>query len=307
MVIVMDARGIHERVREEVRREVKLLEEEGITPGLAVILLNDDPVELETQLRFVKLKEADARYCGIYFRRYDLYEIPMERRFKVAIELIRKLNTADEISGIIIQKPIPRFINEELLYNELDPRKDVDGLTPDNKKNLLTNSDPTRALLPCTAAGIVELLDHYRVDVSGMDVVIVGRSDLVGKPLSLMLQRRDATVTLLHSKSKGKEEKVSRADLVVSAVGRPPELYRDNAWRITGDMIKEGAVVIGVGGKLDPISRKWYFDVDEASVSRKASYITPNLNGVGLMTRARLLRNIIIASRNLARRVKAYG
>lgn len=305
MVILMDARSLHQKIREEVKMSVRKLEEEGVTAGFATIILNDDPIEHETQKKFVNFKGSDCRYCDIYFKCYDLSDIPMNNREEKAIELIKKLNVADEISGMIVQKPIPGLINESRVINCIDPSKDVDGLTSDNKKLLLSDYDFSKDLLPCTAVGIIELLDYYGVNAKGMDAVVVGRSELVGRPISIMLQDRDATVTCLHSKSKNKLKKIFTADLIVSAVGRPPELYEENNWRITGDMVKDGCVVIGVGGKFDQKTKKWYFDIDFDSVAEKASYITPNFNGIGLMTRARLLKNIVIATRMLVKKVKA--
>jgi len=174
--------------------------------------------------------------------------------------------------------------------------KDVDGLTPENKKRLVAGFDLDRDVLPCTPAGILELFRQYGVEVRGADVTVVGKGTLVGFPLAVMLMQMDATVTVLHALSKDRLYYVRNADVVISAVGRPPELYSDNPWRLTGDMVKEGAVVVGVGGKVDPATKKWYFDVDENSVAQRASYLTPNIGGVGLATRARVLKNLILTT-----------
>ena len=306
MVVWLRGTPIYERVREEVRARVRELEEEiGLTPGLAILLLNDDPVERETQLRYVQRKERDVRYVGGVVYRFELWDVPVERRTKEAIRLIQRLNAADDVTGILVQKPLPPGVDEKAILAAIDPRKDVDALTPDNRRLLLWGYDLERDLLPATAAGIVELLAAYGIDVAGMDAVVVGRSDLVGRPLSLMLLNMDATVTIVHSRSRNAKRFVAEADLVVSAVGRPPELYGSSGWRITGSDVKEGAVVIGVGGKYDPASGRWFFDVDEASVAEKAKALTPNLGGVGPMTRARLLKNLVIAARRVAASVKA--
>jgi len=301
----MSGKPLHERTKEWARRHVRLLEEVGVTPKLAVLILNDDPVELETQRRYVSLKARDVKEVGGEVEIYELVDVPPERRTKEALYLIEKLNRRDDVTGILIQKPVPSFVDEDLLFQRLSPEKDVDALTPENKKRLLAPFDLDRDLLPCTPAGILELLQMYGVEVRGRDVAVVGKGELVGKPLAVMLMQLDATVSVLHALTRDKLRYVKEADIVISAVGRPPELYRDNPWRLTGDMIKEGAVVVGVGGKVDPATGKWYFDVDEKSVAEKASYLTPNMGGVGLATRARLLKNLIRASYNVARATAA--
>jgi len=305
MVTWMSGKPLHEKTKEWARRHVRLLEELGITPKLAVLLLNDDPVELETQRRYVSLKARDVKEVGGEVEIYELVDVPPERRTKEALYLIERLNRRDDVTGILIQKPVPPFVDEDLLFQRLSPEKDVDALTPENKKRLLTPFDLDRDLLPCTPAGILELLQMYGVEVKGRDVVVVGKGELVGKPLAVMLMQLDATVSVLHALTRDKLRYVKEADIVISAVGKPPELYRDNPWRLTGDMVKEGAVVVGVGGKVDPATGKWYFDVDEKSVAEKASYLTPNLGGVGLATRARLLKNLIRASYNVAKSTAA--
>ncbi|MEM0370646.1 MAG: bifunctional 5,10-methylenetetrahydrofolate dehydrogenase/5,10-methenyltetrahydrofolate cyclohydrolase [Pyrobaculum sp.] len=296
MVVWLRGEPLHREAKEWARRHVKLLEEVGITPKLAVLLLHDDSVELETQRRYVWLKARDVREVGGEVEIFELFHTPPERRTAEALKLIDSLNKRDDVTGILIQKPLPPYVDERALFNALAPEKDVDGLTPENKKKLVAGFDLDRDVLPCTPAGILELFRLYGIEVRGLDVVVVGKGELVGKPLSIMLMELDATVTVLHALSKDRLKYVKDADVVISAVGRPPELYKDNPWRLTGDMVKEGAVVVGVGGKVDPTTGKWHFDVDEKSVAEKASYLTPNLGGVGLATRARLLRNLIRTS-----------
>jgi methylenetetrahydrofolate dehydrogenase (NADP+)/methenyltetrahydrofolate cyclohydrolase len=289
----MSGRPIHEKALERARGEVKLLEEYGVTPSLAIILLNDDPIELETQRRYAELKARDVKRIGGEAHIFELHDVPPERRAKEALKLIRELNSRDDVTGVIVQKPVPPWLDDSALLAALDPAKDVDGLTPERKKALV--SGPLdKAVLPCTPAGIIELLAHYGVDVRGRDVVVVGKGELVGFPLSVLLMRLDATVTVLHALTPEelKLRRVREADIVISAVGRPPELYRENPWRLTGDMIKEGAVVVGVGGKMGP-DKRWYFDVDEESVAERASAYTPNVGGVGLVTRAKIIENLI--------------
>jgi len=297
MVVWIRGDDLHKEARRWATEHVRRLEERyGITPKLAVLLLNDDPVELETQKRYVSLKAKDVREVGGEVEVYELYKEPPEIREAAALRLIERLNNADDVTGIIIQKPLPPYINETKLFERLSPMKDVDGLTPESKKRLVAGFDLDRDVLPCTPAGILELFRQYGVEVRGADVTVVGKGTLVGFPLAVMLMQMDATVTALHALSKDRLYYVRNADVVISAVGRPPELYRDNPWRLTGDMVKEGAVVVGVGGKVDPATKKWYFDVDESSVAQKVSYLTPNIGGVGLATRARILKNLILTT-----------
>ncbi|MFN3804165.1 MAG: bifunctional 5,10-methylenetetrahydrofolate dehydrogenase/5,10-methenyltetrahydrofolate cyclohydrolase [Pyrobaculum sp.] len=301
MVTWIKGASLHEEAKEWARAHVRRLEELGITPKLAVLLLNDDPVELETQRKYVSLKARDVREIGGEVEIHELYQVPPAQRTREALRLIESLNKRDDVTGVLIQKPVPPFVDERLLFDTLAPEKDVDGLTPENKKRLVTSFDLQNDILPCTPAGILELMYKYGIEVGGQDVVVVGKGELVGKPLAIMLIQLDATVTVLHALSKDRLRYVRHADIVISAVGRPPELYRDNPWRLTGDMIKEGAVVIAVGGKVDPATGKWHFDVDERSVAERASFLTPNIGGVGLATRSRLLKNLIRATYQVAR------
>lgn len=303
MVVWIKGDRLHTETLEWARHHVKELERYGVTPKLAVLLLNDDPIELETQHRYVSLKARDIKSIGGEVELFELYKEPPEKREVAALKLIERLNNADDVTGILVQKPLPPYVDETKIFERLSPLKDVDGLTPENKKRLVTGFDLDRDILPCTPAGILELFRQYKIDVRGKDVVVVGKGTLVGFPLSIMLMQLDATVTVLHALSKDRKYYVRNADIVISAVGRPPELYSDNPWKLTGDFIKEGAVVVGVGGKVDPVTKKWYFDVDEKSVAEKASYLTPNIGGVGLATRARLVKNLIITSYMVATRV----
>ncbi|ABL87287.1 methenyltetrahydrofolate cyclohydrolase / 5,10-methylenetetrahydrofolate dehydrogenase (NADP+) [Pyrobaculum islandicum DSM 4184] len=303
MVVWIKGDRLHTETLEWARRHVKELERYGVTPKLAVLLLNDDPIELETQHKYVSLKARDIKSIGGEVELFELYKEPPEKREVAALKLIERLNNADDVTGILVQKPLPPYVDETKIFERLSPLKDVDGLTPENKKRLVTGFDLDRDILPCTPAGILELFRQYKIDVRGKDVVVVGKGTLVGFPLSIMLMQLDATVTVLHALSKDRKYYVRNADIIISAVGRPPELYSDNPWKLTGDFIKEGAVVVGVGGKVDPVTKKWYFDVDEKSVAEKASYLTPNIGGVGLATRARLVKNLIITSYMVATRV----
>ncbi|GBC74904.1 Bifunctional protein FolD protein [archaeon HR06] len=300
MVKLMSAKEIFQREKEVIKREVEKIKKEGYTPGLAAVITSDDPLDLETARFFVSKKREDCREVGIYFEVHEMLNKPQGE----VLNLMEKLNKRDDISGIIFQKPLAKFLDEDKIFSSLDPTKDVDGLTPYNKGKLSTHYDFSKDLLPCTAAGIVELLSYYDVKLEGLDVVIVGRSDLVGRPLRIMLEDLDATVTCLHRKSKNILDKISRADMIVCAAGRPPELYSQDSFKLYGDMVKEGCIVINVGIRIHPESKKMYFDVDFDSVAKKAKYITPNLGGVGLMTRLRLLKNIVISSKLQLEKVK---
>src|SRR5581483_6526880 len=201
------------------------------------------------------------------------------------VELVQLLNNDPEVHGILVQLPLPKHINEFAVINTLSPLKDVDGLTPYNA-GMLQNG--MALLKPCTPSGVIELLDYYKIDVSGMDAVIVNRSNLVGKPLAFLLLEQNATVTVCHSKTKDLNEKLRNADLVVTAVGNRER------FTLTADMVKEGAVVIDVG--TAKLNGKLVGDADFDSVRQKASWITPVPGGVGLMTRAMLLKNTVAAA-----------
>lgn len=302
--VIMSAKELFKIEKEKIKREVERIKEQGYTPGLAAIIACEEPRELETAKLFVSKKNEDCNEIGVYFEAHHTYRWSKDGREEKIAELIEKLNNRDDISGIIIQKPLPSFINEYRLIEMIDPSKDVDGLTPKNKGILVSKYDFENDLLPCTAAGIIELLRYYKVDVEGKFAVIVGRSDLVGRPLRILLEDKNATVVCLHRKSPNTEELIRQADIVVCAAGRPPELYKEKSFRLKGDMVKEGVIAINVGMKMDPKIKKLYFDIDFKSVAEKASYITPNLGSTGLMTRLRLLKNLIIASRLQVEKVK---
>ncbi len=205
------------------------------------------------------------------------------------INYIKELNNDDSIDGIIVQLPIPDRLDKELIINSIDPLKDVDGLTNINAGKLFNNSP---ALIPCTPKGIMELLDEYNIDVNGMNAVVIGRSNLVGKPVEQLLTNRNATVTVCHSKTKDIGFYTRNADLIVVAAGKPSLL--------TGDMIKEGSIIIDVG--ISRIDGVLHGDVDYDSCKEKASYITPVPGGVGPMTVYELMNNVFLAH-NLRKKV----
>jgi len=261
-----------------VKRAASQLRSEGINPCLATVLVGDDP----SSALYVRNKHKAAAAAGILTRDHKLPSSCTQREL---LELIGTLNRDTEVHGILIQLPLPTQINEFLVLSILNPVKDVDGLTPYNAGMLVCGK---AILKPCTPAGIVELLDFNKVDISGMDSVIVNRSTLVGKPLAFLLLERDATVTLCHSKTKMLVDKLKTADVLITAVGNREHFV------LTADMIKPHAVVIDVG--ISRYDGKLAGDVDFENVKEKASWITPVPGGVGPMTISILLKNTITAA-----------
>jgi len=295
LTVVMRAEQIFAHTKEKVAKEVQELRKIGITPGLAAIL----PTDEATAKMYVSMKQQDCKEVGIYSEVSEVYECPPERREKELCRIIEEMNIRDDITGVLIQMPLPDSIDKHRPFEILAPEKDVDGLTPRNKGKLMSRYNFEKDVLPCTAAGVIELLDKYEVEMKGKDAVIIGRSDLVGRPLRKLFEDRDATPVCCHRATKSTLERIKRADIVVCAAGRPPELHKEDSFRLTSDMVNQGVIVVGVGARKDPVTGKLYFDVDFKDVKTKASYITPNLNGVGLMTRGRLLWNTILTTRGL--------
>lgn len=253
------------------------LKEKNINPGLAVIIVGDDPASRV----YVNNKKKACDEIGIYSEEYALPEETSEEELLV---LIRKLNGKKEINGILVQLPVPKQINEETIINAIDPKKDVDAFHPVNVgKIMVGNFD----FVPCTPAGVMELIDESGIDVAGKECVVVGRSNIVGKPQAMLLLHKNGTVTICHSKTKNLKEKTKQADILIAAVGKPNF--------ITGDMIKEGAVVIDVG--INRIAeKKLVGDVDFESAEKVAGAITPVPGGVGPMTIAMLMKNTVKAA-----------
>ena len=297
MTVVMGAKELFHQLLDEIKQDVKILQEEkDVTPGLAAILVGDDPV---SQV-YVSLKEKDCGKVGIKSTVYKMFDYPPKTRKKKVLDLIRKLNNDPETHGILIQLPFPDFVDKEKIFETLSPQKDADGLTPHNMgKLLLGEYSAKNSLIPCTPKGSMAILDHFGIDVAGKDAIIVGRSTLVGEPLRKLLQDRNATVTCTHRKTKNLVERLRKADIIVAAAGRPPELYQENAFRLSADMVKEGVIVISIGVRRDPVTSKLVFDVDFEDVKDKAGYITPNTGSTGIMTRGMLLKNTISAAKNL--------
>jgi methylenetetrahydrofolate dehydrogenase (NADP+)/methenyltetrahydrofolate cyclohydrolase len=275
---IIDGKVVSSDVKARVKRAVEQLKESGIQPCLATVLVGDDPASAT----YVGSKQNDAKEVGIATRDHRL---AVTFKQSELVELVHLLNRDPEIHGILVQLPLPKHIDEFEIITVLTPLKDVDGLTPYNAGMLQSGIG---ILKPCTPSGIIELLDYYKINISSMDAVIVNRSNLVGKPLALLLLERDATVTMCHSKTKDLDEKLRNADLVVTAVGNRQR------FTLTGNMIKEDAVVIDVGTAR--LNNKLVGDADFESVKQKASWVTPVPGGVGLMTRAMLLKNTVTAA-----------
>lgn len=275
---IIDGKKIAEEVRAEIRAEVEELKKKGLEPGLAVILVGDNPA---SQI-YVNNKHKACGEIGIYS---EVHRLPGDTSQEELLGLIDKLNYDKKIHGILVQLPLPEQIDEKTVINTINPAKDVDGFGPANVGNLVIGDD---CFYPCTPYGILVMLDKIGVDPRGKRAVVVGRSNIVGKPVAMMLMHRDATVTICHSKTKDLAAECRNADILVVAAGRPR--------MITGDMIKEGAVVIDVGvNRLE--DGKVVGDVDFASAAEKASWITPVPGGVGPMTITMLMKNTVEAAK----------
>jgi len=275
---IIDGKAIAASIRQKMVDEVAQLKKEGIVPGLAVVIVGDDPASKV----YVGQKEKGCAQIGIYSEKHTL---PADASEEELLALVSKLNMDDKINGILVQLPLPKQIDEKKVLYAINPAKDVDGFHPENIGKLVIGED---VFLPCTPHGIMVLLEHTGIDLKGKEAVVVGRSNIVGKPISLMLLSKSATVTICHSKTKDLNFHTKRADVLVAAVGKPE--------MIKGDMVKDGVVVIDVGvNRLE--SGKLVGDVEFESVSKKASAITPVPGGVGPMTITMLLKNTIKAAR----------
>lgn len=255
------------------------MKEKGKETGLAVIIVGNNPASRI----YVDNKKKDCEYIGI--SSYE-YALPENATQKEVLDLIDKLNNDDKIDGMIVQLPLPKHIDEQAVINSISPKKDVDAFHPENVGRIMIGK---YGFLPCTPAGIMELLKEENIETKGKNAVVIGRSNIVGKPMALLLINKDATVTVCHSKTKNIEEITKKADILVVAVGK--------ANFVTKDMVKEGAVVIDVGMNRDE-NGKLCGDVKLDEVETVSSYITPVPGGVGPMTRAILMKNAVTASIN---------
>ena len=273
---IIDGKRIAAEVREEIRQRVlRLKETTGKVPGLAVVLVGDDPASAT----YVRSKARACQEAGIYSRQLTPPgAIPQPD----LIRLLRELNADPQIHGILVQLPLPKHLDERAVLEAVDPRKDVDGFTFANVGRLVENQP---RFVPCTPAGILEVLDREKIAIQGERAVVVGRSEIVGKPVAMLLLHRHATVTICHSRTHDLGAETRRADILVAAVGRPR--------LITAEIVKPGAVVIDVG--INRVEGKLVGDVDFESVLPVASAITPVPGGVGPITVAILLRNTLQA------------
>ncbi|MBR6573111.1 MAG: bifunctional methylenetetrahydrofolate dehydrogenase/methenyltetrahydrofolate cyclohydrolase FolD [Clostridia bacterium] len=276
MAKIIDGKIISAAVKDRVAKEVSKLKETSGVPGLAVIIVGEDPASKV----YVANKKKACEQIGMLSVEYAL---PENTTNEELLALINELNNKKEINGILCQLPLPKHLDEELVINSILPEKDVDAFHPQNVGKIMTGDYD---FLPCTPAGIMEMLKYENIEVEGKTCVVIGRSNIVGKPMSMLLLHKNGTVTICHSKTKNLKEVCLSADILVAAVGRPNF--------VTADMVKDGAVVIDVGiNRLE--SGKLCGDVDFENVKEKAAYITPVPGGVGPMTIATLMQNTLTA------------
>jgi methylenetetrahydrofolate dehydrogenase (NADP+)/methenyltetrahydrofolate cyclohydrolase len=276
---IIDGKAVAAKVKAEVALEVKALKEHGINPTLVVIILGDNPASRV----YVNNKKKDCQEVGIESVEYAL---PAETSQHELISLVEQLNADKNVSGILVQLPLPSHIDEKSVINSISINKDVDAFHPLNVGRIMIGD---YYFLPCTPAGVMVLLEESGIDPAGKECVVIGRSNIVGKPQAMLLLHKNGTVTICHSRTKNLADITRRADILIAAVGK--------ANFVTADMVKEGAVVIDVG--MNKLNDKFVGDVDFATVSEKASYITPVPGGVGPMTRAMLLKNTVKAAKLL--------
>ncbi len=278
---VLDGKAISEEIKAKIKVDVGRLKEKGVTPGLAVVLVGDSPASKV----YVKNKQKACEAVGIYSEEHKLPEATTQEEL---LSVVERLNKDSKIHGILVQLPLPKHIDSDTVLKAINPFKDVDGFHPYNV-GMLMIGDPI--FIPCTPYGIMKMIEHSGISAEGKNAVVVGRSNIVGKPVALLLMQKNATVTVCHSKTKDLGEVCRSADILVAAIGKPK--------MIKGNMVKEGAVIIDVGiNRLDDGSLVGDVDYDE--VSKKAGWITPVPGGVGPMTITMLLNNTLDAARRLA-------
>lgn len=274
MTQIIDGKKISAEIKDELRQEVADMKEEGKEIALAVIQVGEDPASSV----YVRNKKKACEYIGI---KSVSYEIPEDSTQQELLDLVEKCNKDPEINGILVQLPLPGHMDEDAVIHAIDPKKDVDGFHPVSVGNMVIGND---GFLPCTPAGIIELLKRSGVEISGKECVVVGRSNIVGKPMSMLLLRENGTVTVCHSRTRNLREVCSRADILVVAVGKPK--FIDSSY------VKQGAVIIDVGIHRNE-HNKLCGDVDFDAVKEKTSAITPVPGGVGPMTIAMLMKNCV--------------
>lgn len=278
MCKIIDGKQISADVKAAIAEETKTMKEKGIEVGLAVVIVGNDPASKV----YVRNKKLACEAVG--FASYE-YALPEETTEEELLELVDKLNNDPKINGILVQLPLPSHLNDKVIIDNIRPEKDVDAFHPVNVGKIMIGD---YSFLPCTPAGVMELIKSTGIEVSGKECVVIGRSNIVGKPMSMLLLHQSGTVTICHSKTKNLKEICSKADILVAAVGR--------AKMVTADYIKEGAVVIDVGMNRDE-NGKLCGDVDFEDCKDKAGYITPVPGGVGPMTIAMLMKNTLTAAK----------
>lgn len=275
---IIDGKAVSAQVKERIRLETEQLKDKGIEVGLAVVIVGDDPASKV----YVRNKKLACEAVG--FKSYE-YALPEETTEEQLLELIKTLNADEKVNGILVQLPLPKHLDDKVIINNIVPEKDVDAFHPVNVGKIMIGD---YSFLPCTPAGVMELIKSTGTEIAGKECVVIGRSNIVGKPQAMLLLHQSGTVTICHSKTQNLKDVCSRADILVAAVGR--------AKMITADYIKEGAVVIDVGMNRDE-NGKLCGDVDFEDCKDKASYITPVPGGVGPMTIAMLMENTLTAAK----------
>ncbi len=279
MSCLINGKEVSQKVKESVKSETIKLQSKGIGVGLAVVIVGDNPASRV----YVNAKKKACEEVG--FNSYE-YALPAETTQQELLDLVDVLNKDEKVNGILVQLPLPSHIDENSIINSISPEKDVDAFHPFNVGKIMIGE---YSFLPCTPAGVMELIDSTGVEISGKNCVVIGRSNIVGKPMSMLLLHKSGTVTICHSKTKNLKEVCAEADILVVAIGR--------ANFVTADMVKEGAIVIDVGmNRLE--NGKLCGDVDFEAVKEKAGYITPVPGGVGPMTIAMLMKNTLTSAKN---------
>lgn len=275
MAVIIDGKAVSQKIKEEIRAEI---EREQLSVGLAVVIVGNNPASRV----YVNNKKKACEVCGI--RSFE-YALPEETTQEQLLELIDTLNADEKVNGILVQLPLPQGLDEKKVIERISPLKDVDAFHAENVGKIMIGN---YAFLPCTPAGVMELIHSTGTEIAGKECVVIGRSNIVGKPMAMLLLHENATVTICHSRTKNLAEVCRRADLLISAVGK--------ADFVTADMIREGAVVIDVGMNRNA-EGKLCGDVKFEEAEKKASFITPVPGGVGPMTIAMLMKNTVMAKR----------
>lgn len=282
--VIIDGKAVSQQTRDQIAAQTaRLKAETGVTPGLAVVIVGDDSASRV----YVNNKKKACAQVGFYSEEHAL---PAETTQEELVKLVKELNSREEIDGILVQLPLPGHIDEKAVIEAISPKKDVDAFHEQNVGKIMIGN---YSFLPCTPAGIVELIDSIGVDATGKECVVIGRSNIVGKPMAMLMLHRNATVTICHSRTKNLPEVCRRADILIAAVGI--------AKFVKADMVKPGAVVIDVGMDRDE-NGKLCGDVDFDAVKEVAGYLTPVPGGVGPMTISMLMKNTLTAARERAGR-----